>query len=64
MHNLRFLFIKSCLTFMEQTLSGFAIKVDEKALNALKEIDVLPLTYQTKFCHFIWWCKVKHASGD
>ena len=34
MHNLRFLFIKSCLTFMEQTLFRFAIKVDEKSLNS------------------------------
>ena len=34
MHNLRFLFIKSCLTFMEQILSRFAIKVDEKALKS------------------------------
>ena len=32
MHNLRFMFIKSCLTATKPTLSRFAIKVDEKAL--------------------------------
>ena len=65
MYNLLFLFIKSCLTFMEQTLSRFAIKADEKALkNPENKIDVLPLIYRTKCCHFMSWCKVKHASGD
>ena len=38
MNNLRFLFIKSCLTFMEETLSRFAIKVEEKALKSPERI--------------------------
>ena len=32
MQNLRFMFVKSCLTAMKPTLSRFVIKVGEKAL--------------------------------
>ena len=65
MQNLRFIFIKSCLTAAKPALSRFAIKVDEKAFkperNRYASANMPNKIFVTLYT--VCWYKVKHVSG-